>query len=125
MNFGYSEVDIESSDGRKESFRVYPDSDEYDGEDVYVLPVVDVLGKEKYDQRNVSGLLLLPADTEKGEFVRAGFFSFSAFDERCREIQERFLKLAEQSGKVTAAAQCAEVLSEPEFPDERYVITII
>jgi hypothetical protein len=125
MDFSFCEVDIESSDGMKESFRVYPDSDEYDGEDIYVLPVVDVLGKEKYDTRNVSGLLLLPADTEKGEFVRAGFFSLSAFDERSREIQERFLKLAEQSGKVTAEAQCAEVLSEPEFPGEQYVITII
>jgi hypothetical protein len=124
IDFSFHEVDIESSDG-KETFRVYPDSDEYDGEDIYILPVVDVLGKEKHNKRTVSGLLLYPADTEKGEFVRAGFFSFSAFDERCREIQERFLKVAERSGRATAEEQCAEVLSEPEFPDERYVITII
>jgi hypothetical protein len=124
-NFDYSEVDIESPDGKNVSFRVFPDSDEHGGEDIYILPVLEVLRKEKHKKRNVCGLLLLPTGNKKGEYTRVGFFDLSAFDEDYQKIQEQFLKLAELSGKATAEAQCAEILSEPECPDKRYVITII
>jgi hypothetical protein len=122
--FDYNEVDIESQDGKKETFRMYPDSDEYDGEQIYVLPVLEIFGKGKYNKRNVKGLLL-SATGNKGEYIRAGFFDISAFNDGHREIQERLLKLLESSGQATAEAQWAEILSEPEFPDEGYVITII
>lgn len=126
-SFDFYELDIESLDGKSESFRVYLDSDEHDGEVVYILPVTEILGKEKFNKRTLSGLLLRPTGDLKGEYTRAGFFSFMAGDsnERLQNVQERFFKMLESSGKATAEAQCAEILSKPEILDERYVITII
>ncbi|KAH6679264.1 heterokaryon incompatibility protein-domain-containing protein [Halenospora varia] len=125
IDFSYKEVDIEGLEGKKESFRIYPDSDELDGEDVYILPILETLGKGKYNKRNIKGLLLSSTGNKKGQYTRTGFFDLSAFDERYSEIQERFLKLLDASGKAMAEAQCAEVLSDPESLDERYVITIV
>lgn len=121
----YYEVEIDTLEGEKESFHVYPDSDELDGRDVYLLPVLEVLGKGKYNKRSVQGLMVLPTGRMKGEYSRAGFFEFSRFDEGHREAQDRFLKLIGASGKATAEAQCASVLEKPEFGEERYVITIV
>jgi hypothetical protein len=75
--------------------------------------------------RDFRGLLLLPTDNKKGEYTRAGRFELWAVDERTPENLERFLKLLEQSGKATAEAHYTEILKEPKFTNEPYVITII
>ena len=125
IDLSYYEVEISSSEDKKERFRVYPDSDELDGRDIYLLPVLETLGTGKYNQRNLKGLIVLPTGGKKGEYSRAGFFDMSAFDEGHRKTQDRFLGLLEASGKATGEAQCANILQEPEFVEERYVMTII
>lgn len=124
-DFSFYEVEIDAPDGGKEKFRVYPDSNELDGRDIYLLPVLETLGTSKYNKRDLHGLIVLPTGSKKGEYSRAGFFSFSSFNERERKTQDRFLGLLKASGKVAAEARCADVLEEPEFVEERYVISII
>ncbi|KFY11433.1 hypothetical protein V492_04458 [Pseudogymnoascus sp. VKM F-4246] len=126
-HFGYfdSEVEINSLDNSTESFPVYPDSNELDGRDVYLVPVLETLGKGKHDKRGLKGLILLPTGCKKGEYSRAGHFSCLDFDEAYRKSQDRFRKLLEASGKATAESQCAKVLEEPQFEKERFAITII
>ncbi|KAF4625977.1 hypothetical protein G7Y89_g12187 [Cudoniella acicularis] len=113
MDFSYHEVEIDSSDNDKEKFRVYPDSDDLDGRTIYLLLVLENLGTDKYNKRNISGLVVLPTDSKKGEYSRAGFFDMSAFDEGHRKTQDRFLGLLELSGKAIAEARCIEVLEDP------------
>ncbi|TVY15015.1 hypothetical protein LARI1_G006653 [Lachnellula arida] len=125
MDLSCYEVEISAPEGKKEKFRVYPDSDELDGRDIYLLPVLETLGTGKYNKRNLRGLIVLPTGSKKGKYSRAGFFDMPAFDEGHRKTQDRFLALLEASGKETAEARCADVLEEPEFVEERYVITII
>jgi hypothetical protein len=125
MDFSYFEVEIDSPDDRKDNFLVYPDAEELDGRDIYLLPVLETLGKDKHNKRDLKGLILLSTGSKKGEYSRAGIFNMSAFNEDYREIQDRFLRLLEASGKATAEAQCADVLEKPEFTEERYAITII
>lgn len=105
IDFSYNEVDIEGLEGKKESFMMHPDSDELDGENIYILPILETLGKAKYNKRNIKGLLLSPTSNKKGEYTRAGFFDLSAFDKGFRKTQERFLKLLEATGKSTASRQ--------------------
>ncbi|TVY54002.1 hypothetical protein LCER1_G003568 [Lachnellula cervina] len=125
LDLSYYEVEINAPEDKKEKFRVYPDSDELDGREIYLLPVLETLGTGRFNKRNLKGLLVLPTGGKKGEYSRAGFFDMSAFDEGHRKTQDRFLALLEASGKATAEARCADVLEEPEFVEERYVITII
>ncbi|RFU28712.1 hypothetical protein B7463_g7603, partial [Scytalidium lignicola] len=125
MDFSYYEVEIDSPDDRKENFQVYPDFDELDWRDIYLLPVLETLGKDKYNKRDLQGLIILPTGSKKGEYSCAGVFDMSAFDDGYQKTQDRFLGLLEASGKATAEARCANVLEEPEFVEERYVISII
>ncbi|TVY38125.1 Dehydrogenase [Lachnellula subtilissima] len=122
IDFSYYEVEINSPEDKKERFRVYPDSDELDGRDIYLLPVLETLGTGKYNKRNLKGLIVLPTGGKKGEYSRAGYFNISAFDEGHRKTQDRFLGLFEASGKTTAEAQCAKVLEEPEFEAHNFVV---
>ncbi|KFY50683.1 hypothetical protein V495_00120 [Pseudogymnoascus sp. VKM F-4514 (FW-929)] len=119
------QVEINSPYNEKDSFQVTLESYELDGRDVYLLPVLETLGKDKHDKGNIKGLVVLPTGTKKGEYSRAGSFYLSGFNEVNRKDQDRFLELLEASGKATAEAQCAGILEHPEFERERYVITII
>ncbi|TGO27653.1 hypothetical protein BPAE_0039g00630 [Botrytis paeoniae] len=122
----YRDVEIESLDGKKETFRVKPDANECEGEDICIVPVVDSWWKEsKYSGRSFEGLLLLPRVNKKGEYTRAGVFKFNVGDKKSQGNLERFLKLMKQSGKAIAEAYCAKILKEPKFGNELYVITII
>ena len=118
-------VEINSPDNKKERFNASPDTDELDGRDVYLIPVLETLGKGKYDKRGLNGLIVFPTGSKKGEYSRAGSFRFSDFDEHHRNTQDRFRELLEASGKAIAEAQCSEVLEEPDFEKERFVITVI
>ncbi|KAL3426699.1 heterokaryon incompatibility protein [Phlyctema vagabunda] len=120
IDFTYYEVEIDSPDNAKEKFRVYPDSDDLEGRNIYLLPVLESI--EKDNKRNLRGLLVLPGNSRKGEYSRAGFFNVPSSDVK---EQDRFLGLLKALGKTTAEARCAETLKEPEFVDERYVITLI
>jgi hypothetical protein len=41
------------------------------------------------------------------------------------EAYEPFLKLLGERGKAAAEEVCAEVVEDPKYPEDRYVITII
>ncbi|KFY40316.1 hypothetical protein V494_03573 [Pseudogymnoascus sp. VKM F-4513 (FW-928)] len=120
-----SKVEINSPVNSTESFHVYPDSNKLDGRDVYLVPVLETLGKGKRNKRGLVGLILLPTGCKKGEYSRAGHFDFSDFNEVHQEIQDQFRELLEASGKATAESRCAEALEKPQFEKERFTITII
>jgi len=128
MDFSVTEIDVLPSSATDpsqiESFRVSPDTDEYaNGKELFMVPILEVLGTGKFNKREVKGLLLEMGE-KKGEFVRAGFWSCTAFDERHQKIQERFLALLEVDGVATAERVCGEVLKEVGG-EERFVVTIV
>ncbi len=81
----------------------------------------------------IEGIVLRPTDVTKGEFSRIGSFNFyknkaiwtMGSVEIADESYEPFLRVMEEQGTTTAEAACVEIVSSPERPDERYVITLI
>ena len=83
----------------------------------------------------VEGLVLRATGVIKGQFSRIGSFNFyknraSYFDNVGNRILEEepyepFLQMLEEHGTATAEAACAEIISNPEHHDERYVITVV
>jgi hypothetical protein len=114
----HCEVEMDSRDGGKENFKVHPDSDEFDSQDIYVLPALQILGDGKYNEPELEGLIILPTGSKKGEYPRVGHFRFWSFDDDRKKTQDRFLGLLEASGKATAEARCADILEEPRFGEE-------
>ncbi|KFX97745.1 hypothetical protein V490_02658 [Pseudogymnoascus sp. VKM F-3557] len=121
----FTQLEINSSDNETEIFEVYLESDEFNGRDIYLLPVLEILGKAKLNKRDLQVLVVLPTGNNKGEYFRIGMIELLASDESHRKTQDRFLELLKLFGKATAEAQCAEVLEDPEFEKEQYVITIV
>jgi len=115
---------VESPDGSKDSFFLPIEFDEFNEEDTYVfLPILKIFGidTEMADIVRLGGLLLLPARGKGGRYTRVGCFSLMNGRER---NLTRFSELLDSFGQATAEARCAEVLPNPAFPDERYVIMI-
>ena len=118
-----------SSEGH-EVLRVYPDSDEDVGHTVYMLPLMQRIKDFRAEKvrgdntRHISGLVLAPSN-KKGEYRRTGFFRYHDFDTWHRDELDRFDKALDVFGATIAEAGCAEILSEPEHPAERYTVTII
>jgi len=123
--------EVEVSSESREVFRVYPDSDEDVGHTVYILPLIQTVEdfqaeKDHEDNsRSIWGLLLAPSNKKKGEYRRTGSIHFHAFDAWHRDVLYRFDKALDVFGAAVAELACAEVLSEPEHPAERYIITVI
>lgn len=124
------EVEVSSSEGH-EVIRVCTDSDEYLGHTVYMLPLlqsVKDIRVEKDHEGNVRyvwGLVLAPSNKKKGEYRRTGSFRCHDSDAWHRDELDRFDKALDVFGATIAESGCAEVLSEPEHPAERYIITIL
>ena len=115
--------------GNREFFEVYPDWDEDVGRIIYILPLIQEIKDiracdeevvPKQSARQVYGLLLAPTNDKKGEFYRTGYLHI-----RDADPFPRFEKALEVSGARTAELVCAEVLLEPKYPTEKYIITII
>lgn len=124
------EVKVSSTEGF-ENFRVCTDSDEDADSTVYMLPLMQTVKDRRAKQdhpgisRQIEGLLLASTNRKKGEYRRTGFFSFHDFDARNDDMLCRFDKALDVSGAAVAESGCAKVLSEPDHPGERYIITVI
>lgn len=122
-------IEIESLDDKKDAFEINLNYTQLDGENVYLLPVVDIFytGTGSTRKRTVTGILLLQTGTRKGEYLHAGWFEVPGWDKPdfLPDKRVRFLQLLETLGQATAKVQCFEILSEPKLPNERYVITIV
>jgi hypothetical protein len=68
----------------------------------------------------IQGLLLKPTNFSKGEYQRVGYFKILSLGKGTN-----WFKAVEELGTETARSGCAEILTNPQFPDENYVINII
>ncbi len=90
-------------------------------------------GEDWIQQEMVEGILLRATGHAKGEYTRIGSFSFlnnrdnfSLYNNnKDKNMYGPFMKILEETGRVTAEAACAEVIVDPEHPDQQFVITII
>lgn len=118
------------------------DGQQEDTGPIYLLPIIGgqtgTATGAGADQKDwlwewlIEGIVLRLGNVTKGEFSRIGSFNFykdKVVWTGSAEIEdssyEPFLKVMEEQGARTAEAVCAEIISSPEHPDERYVITII
>jgi len=106
---------------------------------IYLVPIIGGLtgsgigkkgegGIDWLDEWLIEGIVLRLTEATKGEFSRIGCFIFYKNQVSWEIIDgfyEPFLKVMEEQGTTTAEAVCAEIISSPEHPDERYVITLI
>jgi hypothetical protein len=64
-----------------------------------------------------------------GEFNRIGYFKFSRFVPRGgvpdQNLYDPFMEAFRLIGGSVASSIAAEVLENPEFPDQRYIISIV
>ncbi|TID19461.1 HET-domain-containing protein [Venturia nashicola] len=112
------------------------------GSPLYLLPILG--GNTGLRQRTnkdpeewtsemmVEGVVLRARDERKGDFCRVGAFSYTKGKWRSsmafrtnEELYEPFLKLLEERGKAVAEKICAEIIEDTEYPDHRYMMTII
>lgn len=126
----YVNWEILSPEGSKIIPRASFDFDAHDGYSVLILPLIYAFSKPEsqasetgYENGWLEGILLEPTRDQKGEYRRVGHFSILQRHE-ATDVQN-LLRRMRESGPEIAEAGCAEVLAEPEFPDERYVITIV
>ncbi|RYP00705.1 hypothetical protein DL766_007768 [Monosporascus sp. MC13-8B] len=144
-------VKIESDDGEMSADGDFPvfqdcldDGWEKRGGTVYLLPLFGgrtgsrrrVFGddgeeRELIDEMLVCGIILRSADGAAGQFYRIGMFNFwrnqidRGIDRKERGFYDAFLRAFEQGAKALGESVCAEVIEGSEYPDERYIISII
>lgn len=87
--------------------------------------------QDMIDEFMIEGIVLRATSFTKGEFYRIGSFNIykdgmwtTAKDED-NQAYENFLQILEEHGPSTAEAACAEIISNPQYPDQRYVVTLI
>jgi hypothetical protein len=79
----------------------------------------------------IRGLVLQHSGLTKGPFRGVGLFAFSHMPpplddaESKRDYYHEFLQAMEEVDASTAESQCAEIISDAEHPESRYVITIV
>ncbi|RYP21679.1 hypothetical protein DL765_002140 [Monosporascus sp. GIB2] len=148
---GAKTVKIESDDGEMGAnghFPVFQDclDDEWEkhGGTVYLLPLLggktgfgrwvsgdDGEKRELVNEMLVCGILLRSTGGAAGEFYRIGTFNFwrdqmfSRTDRKESEFYDAFLRTFEQRAKALGEGVYAEVIEDSEYPDERYIISII
>ncbi|KAK8074472.1 HET-domain-containing protein [Apiospora hydei] len=117
------------------------DSQEYEGQVVYLVPLV---GAKDYgwsetdeyacpDDHFQLGLVLRKTNDAPGEFCRIGFFEFHecprpwiwANARDPNKALPAFRQAISETSDATARAVCAEVVSNTEVPEEKYVITLV
>jgi hypothetical protein len=93
-------------------------SQEFDSTDRYscfLLPLV--MGSFLYPAR---GIIIRRTQRVRGEFQRVG--SFSHYDS---VETDAFAHELDRQGRITARAECGEVIENTEHPNEKFVITIV
>ena len=124
------DVDIWSSEGHR-YLPAITDSDGDFAHTVYMLPLVHIVQgprAEKYhedNRRDIWGLLLAASNKKKGEYRRVGVFGYSGLGCQDSGALPRFEKALNEFGATVAESACAEILPEPKYPLQRYIITII
>lgn len=125
-------VAVESSDGEV-ILPIYvdciDDSCSRRNELVYLLPLVGTpnggghFGHVKY----LMGIVLRRTGGATGEYCRIGHFDFQEVKAGSRygNPRQTFRKVMNDVGAATAEAGCAGMMSNPEHPLEKYVITIV
>jgi hypothetical protein len=119
------------------------DGQQEDSGEVYLLSIITgktgaaagLEGKDRLYELLITGTVLRLTDFAEGEFSRIEPFHFyktkamwtgiAEIAEIADESYEPFLKVMEEQGITTAEAACAEIISSPEHPDKRCVITLI
>lgn len=127
---------------RLDSLEDFWEDDDDDEQMVYLVPLVEEL-RRPHGSLFVRtcpeganwqlGLVLRKTGHAPGEFYRIGSFKFEADLHRSREdpirndVEDRqsVLRMLRQTSEATAKAVCAEIVSDPEFPDEIYAITLV
>jgi hypothetical protein len=91
----------------------------------------DEVSKKWVSELMIRGLALQHSGLTKGRFRRVGLFGFSHTPpplddaESKRDYYHEFLQAMEEVDASTAESQCAEIISDAEHPESRYVITIV
>ncbi|KAF3012799.1 hypothetical protein E8E14_006855 [Neopestalotiopsis sp. 37M] len=113
------------------------DSCSLEGESVYLLPLAGGPtgnsygwpGKETTYEKDLSGIILRKTSGAVGEFCRIGSFKFYEHRNASGEPPPEDSRLAflDIFNEVRAATEalCAEMVCNPEYPEEKYVITIV
>jgi hypothetical protein len=112
-----------------------------DDEKVYLVPILSgktgsATGGEDEDswlyEWMIEGIVLRATSVKKGEYSRIGSFNilkngqsrgFHVEDDS--EAYESFLQALAEHGTTISEAACAETISNSEYPDEKYIITVI
>lgn len=88
-------------------------------------------GEELLQELMIEGIVLQATGVSKGEFSRIGSFDFYKDkmmlkkEDYTKEAYDLFLQMLDEHKTATAEAVCAEIISNPTYPSERYVITIV
>lgn len=114
-------------DGSRDSDQVdAPDPDDAlrkdSGEERYAES--DTVSNDSYKPASrdiIRGILLQKSSGVKGEFRRVGGFWFA----RRNKEYATFEKVLTGSGKEVAEEVCAEIVPNSEYPQQKYVITIV
>jgi hypothetical protein len=138
-----TEVTINFSSGHLDLHAALPDCMEDENGMVFILPITSVaeelpqpdvisnsspaihdnsIQEVKVAKDNkivqITGLLLRPTNRSQGEYQRVGYFELSP-------QRVDWFKAVSESGAETAGSGCAEILTDSQYPDEKYVITLI
>jgi hypothetical protein len=140
---------ISFSDGDQFITAQKDSSDDDDGDMVYVLPTLLVtedgyighhttattrrhsehedalIDGQEPRRKTLAGLLLRPTGTLNGQYRRVGSFRVEYSWDTDKERFENFIRALPASERSTAESGCAEIIDNPNCPDERYVINIV
>lgn len=67
------------------------------------------------------GIVLLKTAGAAGEYCRIGYFDIPESEDYWSSPRQIFRKILRDVGAATAEAGCAEAVSNPEYPSEKYV----
>jgi hypothetical protein len=96
--------------------------------EINIEEIIEYNGTTYFKELMIRGIVVQHTDLTKGRFRRIGSFDFRhetpLLDDE-RDYYYEFLRALEEAGASTAESQCAEIRSDAEHPESRYVITIV
>ncbi|KAK8043348.1 HET-domain-containing protein [Apiospora rasikravindrae] len=118
------------------------DRQEYEGQLVYLVPLVgakdygwnEEADEDDWPEDNLQlGLVIRKTNDAPGEFCRIGFFEFhecprpwlSGHGGDPNKAFPAFRQAISETSDATASAVCAEAVTNSDFPEEKYVITLV
>lgn len=132
-------VSISTSEGQKfipVKIDCMDDCQMHDRQTIYLIPISDVRGMPgRTEQEDPNcyhehlGVVVRETGASPGEFCRIGLFHFSEIcPEQRQELgynTQSFREILDQNPDTTAKAVCSEVVSNSDFPAEKYVISLV